>query len=301
MASARHNRDDIALKLWHLLGGMESVSKEQVLFTFYEVDNPTPSEINTIKNNKKVIVSSKYSQYVFKNFGCDNVIHIPLAFDHYNFKRLDKQYFNDGRITFGVVGKLEKRKHHAKVIQAWIRKYGGNPKYFLLCGIYNNFIEAEQQKQIYREILGGNHIPNVQFLGFMPTNAMYNDFLNALDIVIGMSGGEGFGLPEFQAVALGKHAVILNAHGYREWANPENAVLVNPNSKIEVYDDIFFRRGMQYNQGHIFCFDDEDFLAGCDEAIKRVESNRLNENGLELQSQFTAEKMCNSILQTLYQ
>ncbi len=52
----------------------------------------------------------------------------------------------------------------------------------------------------------------------MQKNSLYNDYLNSANIILGMSGGEGWGLPEFQSVALGKHAVILNATGYKDWA-----------------------------------------------------------------------------------
>ena len=72
---------------------------------------------------------------------------------------------------------------------------------------------------------------------FMPKNAVYNDYLNSGDIVIGMSGGEGWGLPEFHSVGLGKHAVMLNATAYKEWATSENSVLLEPSGKIEVYDN----------------------------------------------------------------
>jgi hypothetical protein len=55
----------------------------------------------------------------------------------------------------------------------------------------------------------------------MNENSIYNEFLNSADIILGMSGGEGFGLPEFQSIALGKHAVLLNAHAYKTWAPSE--------------------------------------------------------------------------------
>ena len=54
----------------------------------------------------------------------------------------------------------------------------------------------------------------------MPTNTAYNDYLNSGDIIIGMSGGEGWGLPEFHSVALGKYGIILNAHAYKEFIEP---------------------------------------------------------------------------------
>ena len=291
-------REDPCFKLWHLNGSIDSISDKRFLLSFYELDSPTKEEINIVKNQNRVFFSSKYTVDIFKTFGCKNVEYLPLAFDHYNFKKIEKNYFND-RIVFNLVGKLEKRKNHKKVIRAWIRKYGNNPKYHLQCAIYNPFFKEEDNKKLLSEILEGQNYFNISFLGFMQKNSMYNDYLNSANIIIGVSGGEGWGLPEFHSVAIGKHAIILNAHGYKEWANENNSILVNPNSKIEAYDGLFFNKGQSFNQGNIFTFDDDDFINACEEAVKRVEKNPVNLNGLELQEQFTSEKMVNNILNIL--
>jgi len=130
----------------------------------------------------------------------------------------------------------------------------------------------------------------------MENNALYNDYLNSADIIIGMSGGEGWGLPEFHSVALGKQAVILNAHAYKSWANKDNSILVEPSGKIEAYDNMFFNKGQKFNQGNIYTFDADDFIDGCEKAIKKVESNKINKNGLKLQDEFSADKLVDNIL-----
>ena len=124
---------------------------------------------------------------------------------------------------------------------------------------------------------------------------MYNDFLNSSDVVLGMSGGEGWGLPEFQSVCLGKHSVLLNASAYKDWATPENSVLIEPSGKRDVYDGMFFHKGQQYNQGQIYDFDEDDFISGCEEAIKRVKASRNNEEGEKLKDKFTYSKMVDSV------
>ena len=133
----------------------------------------------------------------------------------------------------------------------------------------------------------------------MQKNSLYNDFLNSGNIIIGMSGGEGWGLPEFQSVALGKHAVILNATAYKEWATPENAVLVEPNGKTEAYDGVFFKKGSPTNQGNIYTFDEGDFIEGCEKAIERYKSNPVNTEGLKIQEDFTYSKTVDSIMEVM--
>jgi hypothetical protein len=130
----------------------------------------------------------------------------------------------------------------------------------------------------------------------MNENSVYNDFLNSADIIIGMSGGEGFALPEFQSVALGKHAVLLNAHSYQSWATGDMANWVQPTRKIPVYDGQFFVQGRPYNQGDIFDWNEDDFISACENAAKNASINRKNVAGLSLQTTFSKELFVKSIL-----
>ena len=45
---------------------------------------------------------------------------------------------------------------------------------------------------------------------------------------------------------------------------------------------------------------EDAFIDSCEKAIKRVESNRVNEEGLKLQKEFTYERTTNDILDLLY-
>jgi hypothetical protein len=293
------NRKNKIFKLWHLNGSFESYSNEQVLLSFYELDQPTKVELNTVKNNNKVLFSCKETVEIFKSFGCKNVEYIPLAFDKYNFNRIDKSYFVDDRIVFNLVGKLEKRKHHLKLIKLWAQKFGNNKKYSLQCCIFNPFMKPEDQNTLVAQTLEGKTYFNINFLPFMGQNKIYNDFLNSGNIVLGMSGAEGWGLPEFHSVAMGKYAVIMDAHGYKSWANENNSILVKPNAKIEAYDGMFFNKGGPYNQGNIYDFNEEEFINGCELAIKKVENDKVNKEGLKLQQEFTSEKFIENVLSHL--
>ena len=59
---------------------------------------------------------------------------------------------------------------------------------------------------------------------------------------------------------------------------------------------MFFRKGEMYNQGTIFDFSEDDFISACDEAIKKVESNRVNEEGLKIQQDFHVSKTTDALL-----
>jgi hypothetical protein len=292
-----YNRDIPVFKLWHLNGSLESISRKQILFTFYELDKPTKVEVNIARNNT-LCLSSKYSCEVFGNCGIPSNL-IPVAFDDFNFKKLDKKFHQDERIVFNLCGKFEKRKHHAKAIRAWIKKFGNNGKYVLQCATYNPFFNEQQNSQMIAQSIGGNKPFNVTFYPMMKENQIYNEFLNSANVIIGMSGGEGWGLPEFQSVGIGKHAVLLNAHSYKTWGNESNAVLVNPSGKIDVYDGAFFRQGEAFNQGSIFDWNDDEFIAGCEKAAERVKSNPVNEAGLKLQQEFNKQQFLDNVITVL--
>ena len=260
-AHLEHNRKIPIFKLWHLHDSFSSYSDHQFLLSFYELDSPTPMELNYAKNSAKILFSSEYTRDLFKSFGLTNVDYLPLAFDARSFFKKDKVYFPN-RITFNICGKFEKRKHHLKAIREWINLFGGNPQFSLQC-------------------------------------ATYNDYLNSADVVIGASGGEGWGLPEFQSCAIGKHAVILNCNGYKSWANPSNSTLFEPSSKVSSLDGIFFKGDQPYNQGNIFDFSTESYHNALKESVKKVSVNRLNEAGLALQQEFSVEKFCDRVLSLL--
>lgn len=297
-ALIEHSRKNPIFKLWHLNGSLESFSDKQVLLSFYEVDSPTPIECNTIKNNTKVIFSNSYSVSVFNNFNLNNIEYLPLGFDNIHFKKVEPKK-KEG-IHFGLFGKLEpQRKRHLKTLSLWAKKYGNNPKYSLNCALFNHFLDPNVQSQMIMQALNGQQYFNINFLNYIPSNEMYNDLLNNIDIVLAMSGGEGWGLPEFQSVALGKHCLGLNAHAYKDWMNEENTVLINPSGKIPVYDNMFFQQGAPYNQGNIFDWNDQDFIDGLDKVEQRFINNPTNEAGIKLQEKFTYKKLVDNILKIM--
>ena len=186
-----------------------------------------------------------------------------------------------------------------KIIQSWVKRFGNDKKYQLQCAVFNPFLSEDQNKQLFADSLCNKDYFNVQFLPFMEKNKSYNDFLNSGDVIIGMSGGEGWGLPEFQSVGIGKHSVILNAHSYKEWATEENSCLVEPSGKLDVYDDMFFKKGTTYNQGQIFNWTEESFIDGCERAIEKTKNSRTNKAGKDIKETFTISNTVDLILKEM--
>ena len=284
------SRKRTSIKLWHIQSSLQSYSAtDSRLITFNELDQLTPTELNVLREQDRVYVTSKFSQQVFQMFGI-KAEHLPLGFDSHNFTTLEKRPKIEGVTSFGLAGKFEARKSTGRTMNLWAKKYGNKKEYRLNVAVHNPFLNQQQMQQLVGNALEGKSYFNINFIPYMATNVEYSQFLQANDIHLAMSGGEGFDLPAFHATALGAHTVALNAHVYPDYLNSENAVLVAPNGKRPAVDNIFFHANTPFNVGNFFDFADEAFYAACEEAEKRTKGG-INIKGLELQNQTYAQTL----------
>lgn len=301
-APSSYSRNNPGFKLWHIAGSEASESRDNHLFVFHELDSLTPIEVNILNNQKKIFVSSNYTKQVFERNGVKTpIVFIPLGFDSQHFSVVQKRYYKEDVVVWSIFGKLEHRKRHAKTIRAWLNKYGNNPKHMLHLHVYNNFLKPEDNNAEINKIFQGQRFTNVNLIGYTKTLSELNECYNATNIVIDMSGAEGWSLPGFTCVGLGKHAVVHNVTAMKDWATSQNAVLVEPTSKIPVYDGIFFRSGNSINQGNIFDYAEPDFYKACDEALARYQQTPINLAGLALQNKFTWKNTVDQILANIEQ
>jgi hypothetical protein len=293
-----YSKKDSGFKLWHIMGSQATVSERNALFTFHETSDITDIEFNILKNQSKVLVSSNYTKGVFEKNGLENVVYCPLGFDEASFKNVEKK-FPKGVVRWGLFGKMEKRKHTLRALTSWCKKYGNQTGHALHVSLYNPFIPQEEQNLLISKALDNKKYWNVIFLPYAATNKAYNDVLNSVNIVIDVSGGEGFSLPFFQCLCLGKHGICLDAHVFKDYTNKDMVTYVPSSGLIECYDDKFFMRGHIVNQGEIFTFEDQKLEEAMNKALERFNLNPINEPGLALKQTYTYTNTAKIILETL--
>ena len=290
--------DTPTLQLWHINGSENRITRDHFLLTFYELDSPTATEKSLVQVQNKVIFSSDHAAKAFKGTGCKNIASSPMGFDP-DFHKTGKEYMKD-KIHFGLMGKFEKRKHTGKILKLWADKYGNNYDYQLSCCVNNTFMKPEQLNALINESLGGERYGNINFLPFLKTNGEVNELLNAIDIdLTGLSGAEGWNLPSFNATALGKWSIVLNHTSHKDWATPENSILIEPAGKIPAYDGMFFHQGAEFNQGNINTFNDDEVISKMEEAEKKCKEENIQ--GLKLQEEFSYSKTLDTILHHMAQ
>ena len=287
------SKDIPSLKLWHIFGSETRYSKNQSLFTFHEVSEVTSIEKNLLKLQDNIFVSSNYTKNIFNLNGLDNVTHVPLGFDN-DFQITNKTYLQD-KIHFGILGKFENRKNTARIIKSWLKLFGNKPEYQLSCAITNPFLDKARFQNELLKVLEGKQYNNLNFVPYMQTNSEVNDYLNSIDIDLGgLSGAEGWNLPSFNATALGKWSVVINATAHKDWATSSNSILIEPSSLKECYDGVFFNKGQPFNQGQFFDITDEEMENAILKSVSYAK--KPNPEGLKLQKQFTYEKTVETIL-----
>lgn len=289
-------KEDPVLKLWHLNGSQNRIGKNQLLYTFYELDQPTESEINLAKFQDKIYFSSNYSAEIFKSKGVDAEV-IPVGFDE-DFVKTDRTYLDPQIIHFGLMGKFEKRKHTEKIIKLWLQKYGNNNKYQLSVCVTNPFFKPEEMQNVLKNCLGDKNYRNINFIPWLENNSMVNDLLNSIDIdLTGLSGAEGWNLPAFNATCLGKWSIVLNATSHKDWANDKNSILLEPNGKEECYDGKFFEKGAPFNQGNIYTWDSDKVSECMDIAVSK--KGQINTEGEKLKQEFSYSNSVDRLLKGL--
>ena len=275
------------IKVWHINGSENKKNANQYLYTFYECNQPTDVELAFCKHQKETILSSSCAAELL------NAKYVPLGFDK-DFAPNDKKYLNDV-IHFGLMGKFEKRKHTARILNAWAKKYGNNNKYQLTCCIGNPFFKDEEINALISTSLEGKQYSNINFLPFLPRNKDVNDFINAIDIDLsGLSGAEGWNLPAFNATCMGKWSVVLNATSHKDWANENNSVILEPSSEFPCYDNKFFVQGSSFNQGTFYSWTEDECISAMEKAEQKV--GQVNTEGQKLADKFTYSKTVDGIL-----
>lgn len=286
-----------SLKLWHFSGGEDRKAQQQNLLTFYECNDPTNVELAVAKSQNKVLITSNYALDIFKNKGCNNFQYVPLGFDQ-DFHVTNKKYL-EGVVHFGLMGKFEKRKNTANIIKAWLKQYGNNNNYQLTCCITNPFFKKEHMDEILKSVLEGKRYTNINFLPFLKTNQEVNELLNAIDIdLTGLSFAEGWNLPSFNATCLGKWSIVTNSTAHKDWATKDNAILIECDGFIECNDGLFFKPGLEYNQGSFPSYSEEAMIEAFKEAENRILSSKVNQAGIELGKAMTYEVTAKEILKS---
>lgn len=258
-APSNYKNDSSTISLWHINGSHKRLTNRTALWTAYEASKPTQTEVNICRKFDKVFFTSNYAKENFLKAGLYSSDFCPNFFDSVHLKNLGAEYNEINKpVTFGLVGKMEKRKNTQQILVSWANMFGNKQGYQLICCVFNPFVHPDAQIAEINRIFNGQKPWNIEFLPFTEKNSEFNKILDRIDIDLsGLSGAEGWGLPCFNSICLGKVSIVLNAHAHKDYADSDNSILVEPSGMIDIYDGMFFRPGEEFNQGDMYTFSQE--------------------------------------------
>lgn len=143
--------------------------------------------------------------------------------------------------TFLSIGKWESRKGQAELVRA-ISELFSDKKDVLWIVLWNNpFIKNFSVEEEIRK-LGITRLPPLKILKPLPTSEHIAQLYNLADCFVLPTRGEGWGLPIMEAMACGLPVITTRYSALTDYANDENAYLIDVEELVEVYDPVFFPR-----------------------------------------------------------
>tara|TARA_B100000686_G_C16495000_1_gene814070 strand:- start:443 stop:910 length:468 start_codon:yes stop_codon:yes gene_type:complete len=149
------------------------------------------------------------------------------------------------------------------------------------------------------QTLEGKHFNNINIIPPLEKNSEVNELLNAIDIdLTGLSGGEGWNLPAFNATCLGKWSIVLNATSHKDWANEKNSILIEPSGEMPVIDGLFFNEQSPFNKGTFYTWTEDEAISAMENAEEKV--GQVNSEGQKLAEEMTYAKTVDAILKAIF-
>lgn len=228
-------------------------SKYNILYCFWEVMGVKPEWVELCNKFNRVWTTSNIYAQTFKDCGVTvpidvipQPINITLEPKHY--QKLHIQGHNG--VLFYSIFQWTERKNPEMLIKTYLETFSGRGNVTLLLKTYRDDFSESERKFIYMKIeewkreLNLRHYPRIVLF----LNNMSGDEIKQLhatgDIYVSAHRGEGWGLPQMEAMLFGNPIISTNFGGIHEHLNDTNAYLL-PYDLTPVF-------GM----GHIFWYDD---------------------------------------------
>lgn len=219
-------------------------------YTVWESTKLPDDWIQELNKCDYVWTVSNWGKQVFIENGIDKnkVFVIPEGVDSDVFnpgQSQDLRLFNRKGFKFFTVGKCEPRKSTRELIIAFDLEFHKEPDVYLVLATDNPFIPNFNMQAFVNNLW----LRNYEKFIYIPRGGSHVDMaqlMNACDCGVFPTKAEGWGLPVIESLALGKPTIVTNYSAVTEYANQENAILLDYYTiPIQDVDGLFFQRADQ--------------------------------------------------------
>ncbi len=174
----------------------------------------------------KIAVSKPALEYVSRHVpGEYRIIPNGIDTEHFHVNGPGREEFADGKINILFVGRLERRKGLAYLLNACAAVKRSFPNFRLIV-VGPGTVLRQRYRQIVDDMSLKNH---VVFTGYVSSAELPSYYRSADIFCAPATGGESFGIVLLEAMACGKPVVATNIEGYASvLTNNEEGLLVPP-------------------------------------------------------------------------
>lgn len=225
----------------HALHEMPRCS-ERIGYPIFELDTFTAREKHSLMSCDKLVVASHWAKDICEKNGINIPISVaPLGVN----SEFSATPFREDKFVVGNIGKWEFRKGHDLIPLIFAEALGEFDDVELHMLAHNRFAGPEINKEwedYYKSKLGNK----VVFHGRYDQHSSIPQVINNCHVGLYPSRAEGWNMPALETLACGRHLIINNYSASTEFANKDNAFLVQPSGMEVAEDGFFFQSGIGY-------------------------------------------------------
>lgn len=209
--------------------------------TMYETDRIPPEWVAACNRMDEIWVPSKFNLETFANSGVerDKLVVIPGAVDSTFFDPTRHEALelpNKAAYNFLSIFEWSSRKAWDVILTAYLREFSADDDVCLYLRTYQfGRPDGDPAAALWREVrefaatlnLGDKEWPRIELLTEQVSSHELPRLYKAVDCLVGISRGEGWGRPHHEAMSMGLPVLATNWSGNTEFMTEDTAVLID--------------------------------------------------------------------------
>lgn len=283
------NPDDPSLRINHQYNMAPSIGNgKRFGMTFFEVDQFTSFEKNSLESLDHLIVSSEWAADICKKHLSAKPSICPLGVDRDIFTCYN---YNPDKFVFLSVGKWEVRKNQDEIVNSFRKAFGNDKNVELWMMFDSPHISKtilDQKKKEYSQ-------DNIKCFPRCKTQNDIARIMNMSSCFISHSKAEAWNMELLEAMSCGVQCISPCHSGESQYVNNKNCLITSTSHLENAQDGKYFGLG-KVNTGQWHVPSNESLIENMKYAVKNYSKNT---NGIETAKQFSWQNSAKSLMEIL--
>lgn len=233
-----HRLLDYRIKIIHttpnVYGQFFEPGKYHIGRVFWETTKLPEDFVANVQNLDEIWTGSEFNAQAIRNSGITKPIHIiPEAIDIYPPDVATYKIPNEADFKFYSMFEWTERKNWKALLEAFFREFENDKNVSLTIKTYVDNFTPEKKQEIqaearaFRNSLHLSQYPQIYFYTNLMDRYQIYRYHKTFDCFVSAHRGEGWGIPQMEAMLMGKPIISTNCGGVHEYlTDNENALLV---------------------------------------------------------------------------